>query len=67
MKIRVYYYSLKVLEKIQIFIKMRNKFADEYNLVTIQCDYFGWEFMQGYDEIKAPKIDKDIFNIFTKK
>ena len=49
-----------------IYKKMRNKFADEYNLVTIQCDYFGWEFMQGYNEIKAPKIDKDIFDMFTK-
>ncbi|MEG0296628.1 MAG: DUF2920 family protein [Clostridium sp.] len=29
-----------------IFIKMRNQFADKYNLVTIQCDYFGYEFMQ---------------------
>ena len=50
----------------KIYKKMRNKFADEYNLVTIQCDYFGWEFMQGYNEIKAPKIDKDIFDMFTK-
>lgn len=25
---------------------MRSEFADKYNLVTIQCDYFGFEFMQ---------------------
>lgn len=25
---------------------MRNLFSDQYNLVTVQCDYFGWEFMQ---------------------
>ncbi|MGF9699809.1 hypothetical protein [Paenibacillus sp. MABNR03] len=25
---------------------MRSVFADEYNLVSIQCDYFGLEFMQ---------------------
>lgn len=29
-----------------VYKKMREKFADKYNLVTIQCDYFGWEFMQ---------------------
>lgn len=25
--------------------KMREKFSDVYNLVTIQCDYFGCEFI----------------------
>lgn len=30
----------------KIYKKMRSLFADKYNLVTIQCDYFGWEFMQ---------------------
>ncbi|MHA0856211.1 DUF2920 family protein [Paenibacillus sp. CMAA1364] len=29
-----------------VYRKMRSNFADQYNLVTIQCDYFGWEFMQ---------------------
>ncbi|MEG2337704.1 MAG: DUF2920 family protein, partial [Clostridium sp.] len=29
-----------------VYKKMRKEFADKYNLVTIQCDYFGWEFMQ---------------------
>ncbi|WP_117168770.1 DUF2920 family protein [Paraliobacillus sediminis] len=29
-----------------VYKKMRAVFADKYNLVTIQCDYFGWEFMQ---------------------
>lgn len=29
-----------------VYKKMRSKFADQYNLVTIQCDYFGQEFMQ---------------------
>lgn len=29
-----------------IYKKMRMSFADEYNLVTLQCDYMGWEFMQ---------------------
>ena len=29
-----------------VYKKMRNEFADKHNLITIQCDYFGWEFMQ---------------------
>ena len=29
-----------------IYKKMRRELANTYNLVTIQCDYFGWEFMQ---------------------
>lgn len=31
-----------------VYKKMRSVFADTYNLVTIQCDYFGWEFMQSF-------------------
>ncbi|QGQ97786.1 DUF2920 family protein [Paenibacillus psychroresistens] len=30
----------------KVYKKMRRKFADEYNLVCVQCDYFGFEFMQ---------------------
>ncbi len=29
-----------------VYKKMRAEFADRYNLITIQCDYFGHEFMQ---------------------
>lgn len=29
-----------------VYRKMRRIFPDKYNLVTIQCDYFGYEFMQ---------------------
>jgi hypothetical protein len=29
-----------------VYKKMRTHFADTYNLVTIQCDYFGSDFMQ---------------------
>ena len=49
-----------------VYKKMRNKFADEYNLVTIQCDYFGWEFMQESYKIRGCGTNKDIFKIFTK-
>lgn len=29
-----------------VFAKMRRQFADDYNLLTVQCDYFGYEYMQ---------------------
>lgn len=29
-----------------VYKKMRRTFSDKYNLITIQCDYFGCEFMQ---------------------
>lgn len=41
-----------------IYKKMRSQFADEYNLVTIQCDYFGYEFMQLAENI-CPNIDQE--------
>lgn len=44
-----------------VYKKMRNNFADEYNLITIQCDYFGNEFMQTSkdSDIKIPPIKKE--------
>ncbi|MCB5288450.1 MAG: DUF2920 family protein [Candidatus Cloacimonetes bacterium] len=29
-----------------VYKKMRTQFSDQFNLITIQCDYFGLEFMQ---------------------
>ncbi len=50
-----------------VYKKMRNTFADKYNLVTIQCDYFGWEFMQSSSNVFIPNLDiKEIEKIFTK-
>ena len=37
-----------------VFIKMREQFADKYNLVTIQTNYFGWEYMQA--EVKKESL-----------
>lgn len=42
-----------------VYKKMRNIFADKYNLVTIQCDYFGWEFMQGSSNITL-KVNREV-------
>ncbi len=35
-----------------IYIKMREQFADNYNFVTLQCDYLGYEFMQDDHYVK---------------
>lgn len=35
-----------------VFKKLRNNFADEYNLITVQCNYFGIEFMQKPHNLK---------------
>lgn len=41
--------------KSNVYVKMRKQFADSYNLVCIQCDYFGYEFMQA--EVHKESID----------
>ena len=35
-----------------VYKKMRDVFADKYNLVTLQCSFFGDEFMQGAENFK---------------
>lgn len=42
-----------------VYKKMRNGFADKYNLITLQCEYFGIEFMKSEIGIKS--------NEFTQK
>lgn len=29
-----------------VYQKMRRQFSDQYNFITLQCDYLGWQFMQ---------------------
>lgn len=49
-----------------IYSKMREEFSDKYNLVTLQCDYFGYEFMQDNSSVIIPDIDIDIVeNMFS--
>lgn len=36
-----------------VYEKMRSSFADKYNLVTIQCDYFGHQFMMDEKKISG--------------
>jgi len=45
----------------KVYRKMRSAFADNYNLVTIQCDYFGNDFMQ--DNIYPIKLTTDFNKI----
>lgn len=35
----------------RIYQKMRREFADRYNLITLQCDYFGSRFMGGNEHL----------------
>jgi hypothetical protein len=46
-----------------VYKKMRSIFADKYNLVTVQCDYFGHEFMQGSESVIFD-LDIDYFAKF---
>ena len=56
-----------------IYKKIRSQFADQYNLVTLQCDYFGWEFMQEPKQqvlnldAYRDKMDKDMYESFLRK
>lgn len=38
----------------KIYSKMRRQLADKYNVVTVQCEYFGSRYMQSTDEIVIP-------------
>jgi len=50
----------------KVYKKMRSDFADKYNLVTIQCDYFGYEYMQaGLEDVTVESIDLIRLNIST--
>lgn len=41
----------------KVYTKMRDLFADRYNFVTIQCSYFGDQFMQGADNFTVHNIE----------
>lgn len=48
----------------KVYKKMRNIFADKYNLVTIQCEYFGSAYMQTSENVglKDPKVLNKFFS-----
>ena len=47
-----------------VYKKMRREFADKYNLITVQCDYLGWEFMQSSEnpiiDISKEELEKQV-------
>lgn len=51
-----------------VYKKMRREFPDKYNLINIQCDYFGYEFMSDLNqEVYTPneKYLKEKSKIFS--
>lgn len=50
-----------------VYKKMRRIFADKHNLVAIQCNYFGWEFMQQSKKADYTFNISDLEKIFTKE
>lgn len=41
----------------KVYKKMRKEFADKYNMVTVQCDYFGSKFMQSAERLHLSNQD----------
>jgi hypothetical protein len=50
----------------KVYIKMRELFADKYNMVTIQCNYFGSAYMQGANSFSISDSQR-LQDIFTKE
>lgn len=52
-----------------VYKQMREEFADKYNLVTIQCNYFGYEFMQSLTDTNSllAKITKPLLSNYIEK
>ncbi|WP_185807657.1 DUF2920 family protein [Lysinibacillus telephonicus] len=49
----------------KVYKKMRDVFADKYNCVTLQCDYFGSKFMQEAEEFTLKGDFSMIRHLFT--
>ena len=50
-----------------VYKKMRDYFADEYNLIVVQCDYFGWEFMQAPNNLSLNINKEELTKLFNEK
>lgn len=48
-----------------VYKKMREQLSDMYNVVTVQCDYFGSRFMQSADNIDLNDKLNDMNQLFT--
>lgn len=51
----------------KVYSKMRKLFADHYNLVAVQCSYFGDEFMQGSENITLENMGYYVDKYLTSK
>lgn len=49
-----------------VYKKMRTYFSDNHNLVVVQCDYFGWEFMQKPNNISININKIELLKTFSK-
>jgi hypothetical protein len=49
----------------KVYQKMRRVFSDQYNLVTVQCNYFGYEFMQTSDSIFLQTTCAELKNLVS--
>lgn len=59
--ILLYIYGFRGYAEAKVFKKLRNNFADEHNLITVQCDYFGYEFMQNPKNLRPQDKHMDYF------
>ncbi|QOV10522.1 DUF2920 family protein [Viridibacillus arvi] len=50
-----------------VYKKMRQQFANQYNLITVQCDYFGSEFMQSVENFKFKENLNEMSHYFNEK
>lgn len=57
----LYIYGFRGYSEAKVFKKLRNNFADEYNLITVQCDYFGYEFMQNPKNLRPQDKHMEYF------
>ncbi|WP_066192279.1 DUF2920 family protein [Gracilibacillus timonensis] len=42
-----------------VYKKMREKFSDDYNVVALQCEYFGSKYMQTAEKVMGKKDSND--------
>ena len=49
----------------KIYKKMREHFAEKYNVVTVQCEYFGSRFMQSSDSFRLKNDINLVLNQLT--
>jgi len=49
----------------KVYSKMRKQFSDQYNLIAVQCDFFGQEYMNEYNNLKLDMNIHELSSIFS--